>query len=149
MNTRSEADWLALCLASESNLPHEWPLIGWVIRNRVHSSRFPNTYQSVILQPSQFSYFNSFKGSSEEIFSKALSGYAGKIFSGRDAISCALAIISAASWQAPFGPDVLHYWSPISMVPKGSLPSWAKQAKRTFTLSGIDPERFACAEGVP
>ena len=32
--------------------------IGWVIRNRVESSRWPNTYWEVITTPSQFSSFN-------------------------------------------------------------------------------------------
>lgn len=32
--------------------------VGWVILNRVNSSRYPNTVKSVVLQPRQFSAFN-------------------------------------------------------------------------------------------
>lgn len=147
----TEIDWLGLAIRSESDQPHEFLAIGWTIRNRVWARRFPNTYRDVILQRKQFSYFNAWTGypdKPEAIWEKAVQGYAGG--PGLDAATeCAAHVIAAPAWAAPFGPDVLHYYSPVSMKPKGSAPPWAKTAKRLFTPSGIDPARFVYAAGVP
>ncbi|HKV10722.1 MAG TPA: cell wall hydrolase [Thermoanaerobaculia bacterium] len=153
---RAEAEWLALCLASESNEPREWPLIAWVIRNRVESARYPETYRGVVLQPKQFSYFNALTAGPENrslelIWTEAMKGYAGDIYRrhSEELTACARAVIQAPNWRRPFGPDVMHYYSPISMKPRGSAPAWAPKAKRLFTPSGIDPQRFVFAAGVP
>jgi hypothetical protein len=152
----TEAQWLGLCLRSESDQPHEWWAVGWAIRNRVLSSRYPDLFSAVILSRKQFSYFNSWTSSGlpvERIYEEALKGYAGDR-SGwgendlAEAQRCAAEVLAAPRWHAPFGTGFTHYWSPISMKPAGSMPSWAPSARRTFTPSGIDPLRFAFAEGV-
>lgn len=151
----TETEWLALCLASESNLDHEWPCIGWVIRNRVKAERYPDTYRGVVLQPKQFSYFNALTTGPENrsldlIWIEAMKGYAGRIYRERPAVhACAERVLRAQPFEAPFGPDVQHYYSPVSMKPLGSAPAWAPKAKRLFTPSGIDPQRFVFAAGVP
>jgi hypothetical protein len=152
-----EPRWLGLCLRSESDQPHEWTAIGWTIRNRVLSTRYPNLYQAVVLSRKQFSYFNQFASlidHPDALYAAALKGYAGDS-SGwpendlAEAERCARALILAPRWQAPFGVEVMHYYSPVSMVPKGSAPPWAPAAKRLFTPSGVDPARFVFAAGVP
>jgi len=153
----SEARWLGLCLRSESDAPHEWWAIGWSIRNRVLSSRYPDLYQAVILSRKQFSYFNQFAsllGDPEALYAAAVKGYAGDSSGWHEndlamAQECAAELIAAPRYHAPFGADVMHYWSPASMKPFGSAPPWATSAKRRFTPDRIDPLRFVFAAGVP
>lgn len=139
-------DWLAMCMASESNEPHEWLYIGWVVRNRGNNL---TPYDKIILAPQQFSYFNQFYSEKDhnEIFKLAKAGYAGGLY--LSALPCARRVVSAGLWEAPFGQKVRHYFSPVSMRPKGSEPAWAKTAERQFTPSGVDPRRFVFCEGVP
>lgn len=152
----TETQWLKLGMASETNLVHEFKYIGWCIKSRVIGrNRFPNTYRDVILQPKQFSYFNPWTGQDvlddTELYNLALQGYAGKILKANEGILeyGARVIINSNWWDAPFGLDVTHYYSPISMVPKFKPPSWMKQAKYSFTPPGVDPQRFVFAAGVP
>lgn len=151
-----DARWLGLCIRSESDQPHEWRAIGWCIRNRVLSSRYPDLYQSVMLSRKQFSYFNAFSHLFQDpdaLYVAARRGYAGDSSGWAEnnldqAELCAAEVIAAPRWRAPFDPAVMHYYSPVSMVPKGSKPAWAPSAKRLFTPSGIDPARFVFAAGV-
>lgn len=157
MSLESEIKWLGLVIRSESDQPHEWWYIGWTVRNRVLSSRYPNLYESVILSRKQFSYFNQFESlgaDRDRIYQAALKGYAGDKSGWNEndlaqAEACAREVIAAPRWKAPFGIDVMHYYSPVSMVPKGSKPAWLPAAKRVFTPSGVDPQRFVFACGVP
>lgn len=151
----TEANWLGLTIRSESDQPHEWWCVGWAIRNRVLSKRYPNLYQAVVLSKKQFSYFNQFSdllSNPSSLYAQALMGYAGDGLGWSEnnlivAQLCAADIIAASRWHAPFGTDVMHYWSPVSM--KGGLrPPWANNAKRLFTPGNIDPARFVFAEGV-
>lgn len=151
----SEIKWLGLVIRSESDQPHEWWPIGWSIRNRVLSARYPNLYESVVLSKKQFSYFNQFEGLADDgkIYEAALKGYAGDNSGWNEndliqAEECAKEIIASPRHKAPFGVDVMHYWSPISMKPLGSKPAWSPSAKRLVYPSGIDPLRFIFAAGV-
>lgn len=158
ISTVASHHWLGLCLLTESNRPEEWPYVAWTIRNRVESGRFRHTYESVILQPMQFSAFNKYTKTDSKI------GYSGfspvQIFRDKargytyiealfHAVDLAEYVISQPRSEAPFPITVCHYWSPVSMVPRGSAPNWAKSAKKLFTPVGIDPQRFVFAEGVP
>lgn len=161
----SEHLWKALCLCTESNRPEEWPYISEVIDNRVLSPRYPNSVRDVVLQPKQFSAFNAWTGKKTTATAIGYRGLYNEVFDAHvgDAALLALAVedvICAFGWgrwgkhgvivdPVEFPSSVLHYYSPISMKPKGSAPAWAKQAKRLFTPPGIDPERFVFAEGVP
>ncbi|HEX2253644.1 MAG TPA: cell wall hydrolase [Thermoanaerobaculia bacterium] len=146
--------WLGLALRSESDQPHEWEPLGWVIRNRVESSTFPSTWFGVITQRHQFSYFNDLAlGDDEESYARASQGYAGDASGWPDndlsaAVLCARALMAAPRWQAPFGPRVYNFWSPVSMRPPGRLPDWSWDRLRVFPLAGIDPWRFLFAETV-
>ena len=46
--SENDLDWLGLALRSESEQPHEWVALAWVIRNRVETRNFPNSYARVI-----------------------------------------------------------------------------------------------------
>jgi hypothetical protein len=148
----TESRWLGLALRSESDQPHEWLPIAWVIRNRVESRIYPDTYAGVVTQRQQFSYFNHFQrvDGPEEIFAAALEGYAGENAGWHDndylhACECASAVRRMPRWMAPFSPRVFHFWSPVSMVPKGSDPAWAEDL-RVFALPGIHAQRFKFGE---
>lgn len=156
----TETQWLSLCLASESNQPHEFRYIAYAIRNRVIGrNRFPNTFRDVILQRYQFSYFNPWTGQNvlddDEIYKVALQGYAGQILERyRDLLEYGSHLMVSPSyqdieWNAPFSLDVLHYYSPVSMKPKFKPPAWMEHAKYSFTPPGVDPSRFVFAAGVP
>lgn len=155
----------SICLASESNQVHEWKHIAWVIRLRVESKRYPSNYRSVILQPKQFSYFNPWTSgkqsalrkdsanpvlTEEQVISEALKGYAGDIYSKwtDELRSCVMGVTSARLWECPFPLDTLHYYSPVSMRPRGSKPPWAASARLLITPSGVDSDRFIFAAGV-
>ena len=157
MTTPTEVDWLALCLASETNQPHEAQYVAWAIRNRRDSKyRGAQTIVDVILDRKQFSYFNIWTSGTHpvmtrtDVFIDAMRGYAGKVLTANRGVydDCARAILEMPTWMAPFGPDVLHYWSPVSMKPKGSKPAWAGTGSRAFTPGCVDPRRFVFEAGV-
>src|SRR5690554_7236907 len=50
--------WLARCIYSESDRPHEQELVAWVVRNRVETGYRGRTYREVVLEDRQFSAFN-------------------------------------------------------------------------------------------
>ena len=58
----TDAQWLGLVMRSEDDEPHAWWSLGWVVRNRLESPLYPDTYQDVIVQRRQFSYFVPFIG---------------------------------------------------------------------------------------
>ena len=149
-----DAMWLGLAARSESDQPHEWWPLLFVMRNRMLSPGFPDTAAGVITQAWQFSYFNKWRGSStDEAFHHAFAEYAGDAsgWSENDyteAVKAAREVLNAGRREAPFGPKVLNFWSPRSMVPAYSLPKWNWDVMRVFALGGIDPSRFLFAETV-
>lgn len=162
-------DWAGLCALTETNRVEEQECVLWVIRNRVESPRFPNTYEGVILQPKQFSAFNPYTtGAVRSHWPPEMrQAYAERVFDDVSGYRCRLLLASVHLAEKvlnlPRHPprqeetlepdnglssDVLHYYSPVSMEPPGSAPAWAKSAKRLFTPAGINPRRFVFAEGV-
>jgi len=144
----TDSQWLGLLLRSESELPHEWPALAWVVRNRVESNgRYPSTYQSAILQSRQFSAFNIAIGlPPTAAYEKVKATYAGDQTGWPDndltmAESCAKALLAAFRWQAPFSQRVFTFWAPAAMKPAGSDPPWATDY-RVFTLPGIPRWKF-------
>lgn len=149
----TDLDWLALCLVTESNRPNEWPYLAQVIENRRRTGRWGDTYRDVVTAKQQFSAFNGRIGSRGQLVapdydlvfglmadqeSPLLLMHAAAMVNGEEADAFTL-VISAAT---------RHYYSPISMKPAGSRPAWAASAKRLYTPTGVDPERFVFAEGV-
>jgi hypothetical protein len=154
-----------LCLVTESNLPHEWPAVLQVILNRVASPRYPDTIEEVILQRKQFSRFNPWttvkKWSPDKVAHVYRELVRADVFHQKIdplllvyAQDCRVEEAGRYQERTPWrvvsdvSPDTLHYYSPVSMVPKGSAPAWAPTAKRLYTPPGIDPERFVFAEAV-
>lgn len=140
----SDAHWLGLALVTESDQPHEWIYPATVIRRRVESRVYPNSYPEVITQPYQFSHFNKYLHihHDEMLFAEVLKDLRKDISA---ATECAAWVIDAPEWRLPFSPRVLHYFSPVSMVPPGRIPSWA-HGMRQFTPAGVDPYRFVFCE---
>ncbi len=136
-----ETLWLARCIYSESNLPHEQELVAWVVRNRVATAyRGKTTYHDVVLDPYQFSAFNP--GSKHRRFYLSLMpDYAHPHWQRALIIA---AFVRSVSWsKRPFPVTVRHFYSEISM--KGRRhPEWAVGEtmvlpQRTYD---IDPYRF-------
>lgn len=155
---KNPEDWLALVTVTESNLPHEYAYLQWVMRNRVESPRFPDTYRDMLMQPRQFSALNRWCSDRNQIKGQLQPDEIWRLlFASRDAVereklfplalACAKEVLAAPRWRAPFDPEVLHYYSPQSMIPKGAVPAWAKAAAWQFTPPGVNPQRFVFLGG--
>ncbi len=137
----SETLWLARCIYSESDQPHEQELVAWVVRNRVATAyRGQRTYQDVVLDPRQFSAFNA--------DSPHRARYLGLEPSSRaPGWRRALLIASHVRWapweRRPFGVTVRHFYSEASMVGRRE-PTWAvgESPVRANRPYEIDPYRF-------
>lgn len=147
-SVRTDAQWGGLCARSESDRPHEWPALLWVIRYRTLSPRYPDTAADVVLQPNQFSYFNQWTGraiNADAIYVSASLGYAGdeQGWHGNDldsAIQCARQIFDAPFWTAPFDRRFTTFWAPGGMENKN--PAWAKNLVEILKLPGLERWRF-------
>ena len=101
-----------------------------VIRNRVADSRFPKTPVEVVLQRNQFSAVCQ-----QDYWRKAMAG----TWFPEHVARC------LDAWREPIWPHynarMLWYFSPVSMIPPNSAPTWA--AGRTEALiPGIDRQYF-------
>lgn len=151
-----DPSWLALCLLTETNKGHEAPFVAQVVLNRLRSRSYPNTLEDVILQPWQFSAFNKWTTGEEpsspedafhEVYDRSakLAQRHWQLF-----LECSEAMLSLPEECPILPPKTLNYWSPVSMVPKGSLPRrWNWSILRCFEVPGIDVRRFVWAETVP
>ena len=155
---KTDQEFCALVAVTESNRPHEYPYIISVFRNRVEHPRFPDTYREVLMQPRQFSALNKWCSDRSSLKGQLQPDDVWRaLFASRDqieqtklyplALACAAQVLAAPRWQAPFDPSVCWYYSPVSMIPKGAVPTWAKDAAWSFTPPGVDPYRFVfCAD---
>lgn len=157
-----ETEFLALCAVSESDEPHEWPYIMWVIRNRVENLRYPNSIVDVVLQRKQFSYWNYFLDLElpvDVIADAALEGRLprdGQPGMGRrirslgaqypEAYACAEKVLDKTEWERPFSRDVVFFYSPVSMSGGNEPWWWEADVGFSFTPSGVDPQRFVFGE---
>jgi hypothetical protein len=147
----TDADWLALCLVTESNRPAEWPAIAQVIENRRRSGRWGKTYRDVILARMQFSAFNSRTAGKITDYSlvfELMADHERPLLLMHAAAMAHRGPLDDAGWDNRITLATMHYYSPVSMRPAGSRPAWAKAAKRLYTPPGVDPERFVFAESV-
>lgn len=137
----SETLWLARCIYSESDRPHEQELVAWVVRNRVATGyRGERSYEGVVLDPRQFSAFNGENPRRGHYLSlQPEDGAPG----WRRALLIA-AYVRRAPWsRRPFGVGVRHFYSEVSMVGRRH-PTWAEgetpvRANRPYD---VDPFRF-------
>jgi len=114
-----------LYLEAGSTLPSEETMaIGWVIKNRTKSKKFPSTIKAVCIQPKQFSCWNN--KTPGQISLRTMQ-------TNRFYICAAVAEIvlrSAAKWN-PI-PGALYYYNPQLCCPK-----WARKMKRVYTSSNL------------
>lgn len=137
----AETLWLARCIYSESDRPHEQELVAWVVRNRVATGhRGQRTYRDVVLDPKQFSAFNA--GAPKRAFYSSLE--AGDRAPGWRRALLIASYVRRAPWtQRPFEINVQHFYSEVSMVGRRH-PTWAagKTPVRPNRAFELDPYRF-------
>ena len=136
---RDEVVWLARCIYSESDRPHEQELVAWVVRNRGETQYRGTTYREVVLEDRQFSAFNSPTRRREHILSLNVSTPSR---AWQRALGIALRVYQSGPTQRPFEQTVRHFYSPVSMKGR-SKPLWADSGQQLSSLKlGVDPHRF-------
>lgn len=147
--------WLALATMTETDKGHEAPFVMQVILNRLRAPGFGDTLEEVILQPWQFSYFNPWTkfGVPDDTDAVFQETYRTKARGAQRRwtlfLRCAEAMLELPEDCPILPPKTLNYWSPVSMLPKGSLPrGWNWNILKCFEVPGIDPRRFIWAETV-
>ena len=133
-------EWLALCLCTETNQPHEMPAVAAVILNRLRSKGWPKEMVRVVRQAKQFSAFNATLSlGDDEAFAVVRKGQSDALYAA--ALACADDLMARPEHQWPITARAFWYFSPVSMVPAGSIPPWAEKLVG-FCPCGIDPYRF-------
>lgn len=130
-----ETLWMARAIMSETDRPREMKLVAWVIRNRMEHGHYPSRARNVVLQPKQFSAFNPgmprrawyLSLERKHLAPGAMARWKQDLW--HVAIMTAEDVYSASPEENPL-PGVLHFYSPVSMEPRGHTPHWAQ---------GIDP----------
>jgi hypothetical protein len=142
---RDEVVWLARCIYSESDRPHEQELVAWVVRNRVETKYRGTTYREVVLEDRQFSAFNRPTRRREHIMSLNV-GTPSRPW--QRALGIALGVYQSGPSKRPFEQTVRHFYSPVSMEGR-SKPFWADSGEQLSSLKlGVDPHRFRFFNGV-
>lgn len=120
VNADTEVLWFARAIYSETKIASEQALVAWVIRNRVESERYPDTYKEVVLQANQFSGF-SIRDAQYHV--NTTMTFEDSSPSWDSAVAIAQAVYTAPAALRPLSADVMHFYSPISVV---NTPSWAQ-----------------------
>lgn len=115
--------WFARAIYSETKKAEEQTLVAWVIRNRVESKYFPDTYKEVVLQQGQFSGLHA---TDKQFATNIAIGYEDASPSWDSALSIARAVYFADPILRPLPAGVTHFYSPISV---SRTPSWAAATK--------------------
>lgn len=147
---RTQLDWLALVLATESDREEEYLYLASVIMNRVADTEREfkklKTIRAVVRQPRAFSFFDNYSrtsGDDETWFDQAFRGYPKKHYE-KAQMAAAEAIAMNADGLDDYGglDDALFFWAPAAMKPKGSDPAWSKKL-RVIQLPDMPRWRFA------
>ncbi len=145
-NQHDELLWLARCIYSETKRPIEQLYVAWVIRNRVESQyRGKTSYESVVLDPYQFSAFNT--------VSYSQSRYAGLDASSdhpgwQQALRIAQYVMDAPAQNRPFSLLTRHFYSEQSMK-TSRAPQWSQNFQPIrMTEHQIDGGRFRFFTGI-
>jgi hypothetical protein len=140
-----EVLWLARCVLSETDRPHEQRYVAWVVRNRVETQYRGDTYREVVLEPLQFSAFNLPSVHRDDLL--RLNQHSTDKHWLRT-LEVALDVYLAAPEARPFSLHVRHFYSPVSM-PNGVPPEWAAHTTPLDAEAlGVDPQRFQFYEDV-
>lgn len=106
--------------------------VGFVIRNRVFSDRYPDEYEQVVLQRKQFSVWDALDSPGVPQRLRSLTendaGYS-------QAYRIAQEIVSQRVSTPSRFVGVLHYLNPdLRLYPSGQLPSWTRAATDSFDI---------------
>jgi len=137
----SETLWLARAIYSETKRPQEQLLVAWVVRNRVETRyRGKSTYESVILDPYQFSAF--LPDNTKRPYYAGLTARS-QAPGWQRALRIALAVRTLDGMYRPFPEQVRHFFSERSMA-DGGAPEWARQASPVHLKAPyeVDARRF-------
>ncbi len=127
-----ETLWLARCIYSESKQAREQELVAWVVRNRVETKyRGKTTYKDVVLDPFQFSAFNT--GQRKAQFYSSLEKHS-RARGWQTAIRIAHDVRYAPPEERPFPLETRHFYSEQSMI-GDPHPEWA------MGLKPVSPQR--------
>ncbi len=135
-----EVLWLARVIYSETKRPVEQELVAWTVRNRVETGyRGKTTYRSTVLDPWQYSAFNTNSPKRQHYSTLAVSSTAQGF---QEALRIANRVYRADATDRPFVRTTRHFYSEQSMV-GGRTPAWAV-GKQPVKLADqdIDPRRF-------
>jgi hypothetical protein len=138
--------WLARCIYSETKRPIEQLYVAWVIRNRVETQyRGQTSYKSVVLDPHQFSAFNTASYSRSYYASlDASSDRAG----WHQALRIAQYVMDAPVRNRPFSLLTRHFYSEQSMD-TSQPPQWSQNVQPIrMTEHQIDLSRFRFFTGI-
>jgi hypothetical protein len=138
-NVSSDVLWLARVIYSETKRPYEQELVAWVVRNRVETAyRGKSTYRGVVLDPWQFSAFNSNSPKRRYYSNLNTSSNA----SGwQTAMRIAHEVVHAHEVERPFDQATRHFYSEVSMVGR-KHPAWATGKRPVALDRKVDPRRF-------
>ncbi|MEZ4699691.1 MAG: cell wall hydrolase [Rhodothermales bacterium] len=140
-----EVMWLARCILSESDRADEQELVAWVVRNRVETRYRGDSYREVVLEPLQFSAFNT--PSPRRTYLLGLNQHS-KVDSWLGALQVAMKVYDAPDLNRPLSRETRHFYSPVSMK-GGKTPPWAVNATPLDLADrSIDPKRFLFFEQI-
>lgn len=141
---KAEILWLARAVYSETKIKEEQLIVAWVIRNRVESEKFGDTYRDVVLQRSQFSGLNP---SDSQYYRNVSRSWNSKGTAWESALAIAEAVYRAPETLRPISDTVTHFYSPIST---NTTPHWAEGLTAVQTIKDPDTHaiRFAFYNGV-
>ena len=142
---QDEVMWLARCVYSESNLKHEQEIVAWVVRNRVDTGYRGSSYREVVLEPLQFSAFNTPSPRRTHILSLNARSTSKAWL---QALEVSFDVYEADPLNRPISAETRHFYSPVSMA-GGKTPPWAKKATPLdMSDADIDPNRFLFYEEI-
>ena len=132
--------WLARVIYSETKRADEQELVAWTVRNRVETGyRGKTTYKSVVLDPWQYSAFNTNSPKRGHYSTLAPTSTARGF---QSALRVAHDVYYASESTRPFAKTTRHFYSERSMV-GGKAPTWAVgQRPVHLAKHNIDPRRF-------
>ena len=144
----TETLWLARVIFSESKRIDEQALVAWVVRNRVETTyRGKGSYESVALDPHQFSAFSSH--STKKNYYTGLTVNS-NVPGWQTAIRVAYDVRHAEAQHRPFSPYTRHFYSERSLG-ENIAPAWASgrnPVEIRYDSIVSDHWRFRFFEGV-
>ena len=112
-----------------------------IIRNRVLSNRYPNTYTGVITQ--RYAFSSLLQGDSNRPYYDNPYGYTTNQANQRAWSNSLTAAYKAYHNMSGIAKGSLLYYSPRSMLPANSMPGWNFDQLNEIFIDGIEPCRFS------